>query len=179
MRGVIAFFMIVGMSGIGVHSLSGSGGGGTSERVIHADRSQIVEAMNRSLSGDGMEVVARSDSGDDYRLALTAEEMRQHPKFSRLAEQGDLSFNAHVTQERIDFTADFDSGLTAGFRIDMTPAPDGVSTVARVSPVIRDNGSDRTADFSAALSRNFTRYGEQTLETIANAAESDAPPPVL
>ena len=115
MRGVIAFFMVIALGGLGIHGYSGESDGGPAERVIRAEPSEIVEAMNRSLRSDGMEVVSRSDSGDYYRLALTAEEMRQHPKYERLAEQGDLTFNAHVTSRQIEFTANFESGLVAGF----------------------------------------------------------------
>ena len=177
MRGLIAFFMVVGLAGLGIHGCSGMGGGGVSERLIRAEPAEIVEAMNRSLTSDGMEVVSRSDSGDYYSLALTAEEMRGHPKFARLADQGDLTFNARVTSRRIEFTANFESGLVSGFTIDMTPAEGG--TQARVSPVIRDNGREANQALYTALQRNFTRYGEQTLATIANAAERDDPQPVL
>ena len=64
MRGVIAFFMVIAMGGLGVHSYGGAGAGGNAERVIRAEPSEIVEAMNRGLRSDGMETVARSDSGD-------------------------------------------------------------------------------------------------------------------
>ena len=182
MRGIIAFFMILGMGGLAVHgcaSTVGGGGGQVTERVIRAEPAQIVEAMNRSLSGDGMEVVSRSDSGDYYRLALTEAEMRSNPQFGRLADQGAVVFNAHVTQAKIEFTANFDSGLVSGFTIDMTRTSDGSGTLARVSPVIRNNGQAPNEAMMAALSRNFGRYGERTLETIANAAESDRSQPVL
>ena len=180
MRGIIAFFMILGMGGLAVHgcaSTVGAGGGGVTERVIRAEPAQIVEAMNRSLSADGMEVVSRSDSGDYYRLAMTEAEMRSNPQFGRLADQGAVVFNAHVTQAKIEFTANFDSGLVSGFTIDMSPTTDG--TLARVSPVIRNNGQAPNEAMMAALSRNFGRYGERTLETIADAAESDRSRPVL
>ena len=44
--------------------------------------------------------------------------MRQNPKYERLAEQGDLTFNAHVTSRQIEFAADVESGLVAGFTIE-------------------------------------------------------------
>ena len=179
MRGVIAFFIVIALGGLGVHGYGGAGAGGTAERVIRAEPSEIVEAMNRSLRSDGMETVARSDSGDYYRLALSAEEMRQHPKYARLADQGDLTFNAHVTQRQIEFTANFESGLVAGFTIDMSPAPSGDGTLARVSPLLRAGEREGNQAFQQSLQRNFARYGEQTLDTIANAAESDGPQPVL
>ena len=181
MRGVIAFFIVIALGGLGVHGSggAGAGAGGSAERVIRAEPSEIVEAMNRSLRSDGRETVARSDSGDYHRLALSAEEMRQHPKYARLADQGDLTFNAHVTPRQIEFTANFESGLVAGFTIDMTPAPSGDGTLARVSPLLRAGEREGNQAFQQSLQRNFARYGEQTLETIANAAESDGPQPVL
>ena len=179
MRGVIAFFMVIALGGLGIHGYSGASGGGSAERVIRAEPSEIVEAMNQSLRSDGMEVVSRSDSGDYYRLALTAEEMRRNPKYARLAEQGDLTFNAHVTSRQIEFTADFESGLVAGFTIEMIPVPDRGGTLARVSPLLRDGGREENQALYASLQRNFGRYGEQTLETIADAAESESPRPVL
>jgi hypothetical protein len=179
MRGVIAFFMVIALGGLGIHGYGGSSDGGPAERVIRAEPEEIVEAMNRSLRGDGMEVVSRSDSGDYYRLELTAEEMRRHPKYERLAEQGDLTFNAHVTSRQIEFTANFESGLVAGFNIQMIPTSDGSGTLARVNPLLRDGGREENQALHASLQRNFSRYGRQTLETIANVAESERPQPVL
>ena len=177
MRGVIAFFMVIGMGAVGVHSYS-PGGGGPAERVIHADPNEIVEAMNRELRSEGMEVVSRSDSGDTYRLALTAEELRQHPKYSRMAAEGDLTLDAHVTSSRIEFVCNFESGLAVGYTIDLSRAADGNGTLAQVHPLVRNTGRD-DARMQTALESSFRRYGEQTLEVIADAAESDAPQPTV
>lgn len=184
MRGVIILFMVLAMAGIGVHGCASYVGGSTagataSERVIDAEPGEIVEAMNRSLRADGMEVVSRSDSGDHYRLALSADEMRRHPKFARLAEQGGLTFNARVSRSEIEFTADFESGLVAGFTMHLSPAPDGRGTLARVEPLIRDGGRENDPRLMAALRSNWSRFGENALDTIAEAAESDTLQPVL
>ena len=166
MRNVVVLFLMLAFG-----ALPGcAGGGGVAERVIRAGPQEIVEAMNRSLRSDGMEVVARGDDGDRYRLALTAEEMRRHPAFSRLAEQGDLVLKAKVNRRRIEFTANFDSGLVAGYQIDMERVPEG--THARVTPLIRTPGGENQAAAQTAVQLNFRRIGEQTLATIARAAES-------
>ena len=175
MRGLIVFFILIALGGVGIHGCSsaigGSGSTPASERVIQAEPGEIVEAMNRSLQSDGMEVVSRSDSGDHYRLSLSAEEMRQHPSYARLAEQGSLTMDARVTRSQIEFAATFESGLVAGFTIDMSPAPGGSGTLARVAPLIRGTGRDQDAALTASLNRNFARFGERVLETVADAAE--------
>ena len=183
MRAVIVLFMVLAMAGIGMHGcasyVGGSAGTGSVERVIDAEPGEIVEAMNRSLRADGMEVVSRSDSGDHYRQSMSAAEMRSHPKFARLADQGGLTFNARVSRSEMVFTADFDSGLVAGFTMHLSPAPDGRGTLARVEPLIRDGGRENDPAVIASLRRNWSRYGENALDTVAEAAESDSPTPVL
>ncbi len=173
MRAVIALFMIIAMGGLAVHGWAGIGGGldVPSERLIRAEPSRIVAAMHDRLGRDGMEVVSRSDSGDYYRLEVSAAELRDHPKFSRLAAQGGLVLNARVTRRRIEYTARFDSGLVSGFTIDLSPAPDGDGTLARVAPVLRAGGSDRTGAFSETLQSSFARHGADVLKPIADAVE--------
>ena len=56
--------MVIALGGLGIHGYSGQDGGGPAERVIRAEPSEIVEAMNRSLRSDGVEAVSRSDRGD-------------------------------------------------------------------------------------------------------------------
>ncbi|MGZ8282348.1 MAG: hypothetical protein ACXWUN_05265 [Allosphingosinicella sp.] len=168
MRQVIVRFALVALAGFGLHGCSG---GGVAERVIKAEPQEIVEAMNRSLRGDGMEVVARADSGDRYRLELDADELREHPSFARLSEQGDLVLNASVNRRKIEFTANFESGLVAGYTIEMERVPEG--THARVTPLIRQpGGGEPNAAAQAALQLGFKRIGEQTLASIADVAES-------
>ena len=178
MRAVIVLFVLLAIGGLATHGCSravgGSGSGAAaSERVIRAEPGEIVEAMRASLIAEGMTPVSRADSGDYYRSTLSGAELRSNPQFSRLAEQGDLVFNARVNRQGIEFTATFDSGLVSGFNIEMSPG-EGGTTNARVSPILRPSGRPLEERYVASLERNFARFGERVLETVAETAERDS-----
>lgn len=178
MRAVIVLFVLLAAGGLGTHGCSraiggGSGSAAATERVIHAEPGEIVEAMRASLIAEGMEPVSRADSGDYYRSTLSGAALRTDPQYSRLADQGDLVFNARVNRQGIEFTATFESGLVSGFNIEMSPGTGG-TTSARVEPILRPSGRPLDERYVESLQRNFARFGERVLETVADAAEREA-----
>jgi hypothetical protein len=176
MRAVIVLFILLAIGGLGTHGCSRAVGGSSAaatERVIQAEPGEIVEAMRASLIAEGMEAVSRADSGDYYRATLSGAELRSNPQYARLADQGDLVFNARVNRQGIEFTATFESGLVSGFNIEMSPAPGG-ATNARVAPILRPSGRAQDERYADMLQRNFSRFGERVLESVADAAERDS-----
>jgi hypothetical protein len=152
---------------------TGGGGGGTAERIIRAEPSQIMASVGRGFEAEGLELISRSDIGDIYQGELSAEQLRELPALAQLAEHGAMTLRARVSRSQIEFTSSFpNTEMVVGFTVALSPAADGEGTLARLEPLLRGTVSEEERRRFEALSRNFGSRGEQLLEGIASSAES-------
>lgn len=168
---IILIFLAV-TSSLWLGGCSTTSGGGTAERIIQAEPAQIVENVGREFQAGGMDLISRSDRGDIYETELSAEALRDHATLAQLAEHGNMTLRARVSRTEIEFTSRFpDTETVVGFMINLSPAPQGDGTLARMEPILRTGGGESDQRMAEGLRRSFSRHGERMLESIVRSAE--------